>query len=391
MLLLVGCCSLVATAFAQPANDNCANAAVIPISGNGFGLGTFTSASYNIATATVQSGETFASAILNAGLDQKSIWFKFTLPTTRSVKVTLQQPGTDIPGGDAGFAVYKTGNCVPGSSDLSTKFTPIGKFGSTQHPCVDRGDYLVQISSKAVTSGALLIQLDISDTTGATYDHPKEAFDFGTITTNTKQSNVTIECQSLEDATETCPVLFNFQQYSKSTWHTFTTPAYFDFVNVWLAGQNCRFTNGSQTFGYTLYKGDAKTTALSALSPVNACDSLVSDGNIAGARTYRCDELQPNTTYSIQLFYKDDFKDNIRLSVNYTGAGATHAPEPILSKVPASNLLGILGSVSGTTKYYNDFFGCNSRHALHPCPPSLPVALFITKQLTTSAPFIRFS
>ena len=81
-------------ALAQPANDNCANASVVTISSGGFGLGIFTSSTFDLTSATVQPGETFAPAILVAGQNQKSVWFKFTLPTTRSVLVTLAQPGS---------------------------------------------------------------------------------------------------------------------------------------------------------------------------------------------------------------------------------------------------------------------------------------------------------
>ena len=67
----------------------------------------------DITKATVQSGETFAPAILVGGQTQKSIWYKFTLRTTRSVRVRLTQQGTAIAAGDAGSAVHKGNSCVP--------------------------------------------------------------------------------------------------------------------------------------------------------------------------------------------------------------------------------------------------------------------------------------
>src|SRR5688572_20433610 len=93
--------------YSQPANDNCTSAAVITISNNGYGVGVFNSTIDNITAATVQTGETFAPAILTAGQSVKSLWYKFTLPTTRSVKVTLGQTGSAITAGDVGFTVYK--------------------------------------------------------------------------------------------------------------------------------------------------------------------------------------------------------------------------------------------------------------------------------------------
>jgi hypothetical protein len=91
---------------AQPGNDNCANATPIPIPANGYGLGTFTSAQTDLTNATVQAGETFAPAVFVAALDKKSVWYKFSIPTIRAVRVTLTQPGTAITAGDVGFAVY---------------------------------------------------------------------------------------------------------------------------------------------------------------------------------------------------------------------------------------------------------------------------------------------
>ena len=140
LLLLI---SSVVTA--QPANDNCSNAAVINIPNGGFGMGKFNAAANNITQATLQAGETFAPAILVAGLNKKSMWYRFTIPTTRAIRVTLAQPGTDITAGDAGFAVYKVNACTPGVADISTKLTPIGTFGNTFHPCVDSGVYYVQV------------------------------------------------------------------------------------------------------------------------------------------------------------------------------------------------------------------------------------------------------
>ena len=122
--------------YAQPANDNCTNPEIIPIPNSGYGTGAFSSSNVTITQATIQPGETFAPAILVAGQNQKSIWFKFTLGTTRKIRVTLQQPGAVIQAGDAGFAVYKTNTCLPATAALSTQLTPIATFGNTFHPCV---------------------------------------------------------------------------------------------------------------------------------------------------------------------------------------------------------------------------------------------------------------
>ena len=66
-----------------------------------------------MTAATLQTGETFAASINTAGLNKKSVWYKFTLPTTRGVRISLLQPGSGIQAGNVGFAVYKSGGCVP--------------------------------------------------------------------------------------------------------------------------------------------------------------------------------------------------------------------------------------------------------------------------------------
>lgn len=377
------CCA--PAAFAQPANDDCANASVITIGNGGYAYGTFTSATFDITSATVQSGESFASAIFIAGLDKKSMWFKFTLPTHRYVKVTLKQPGTLIAAGDAGFAVYKTGNCLP--ADVATKFTPIPRFGSSENSCTDPGEYLVQVSVNNNANGPLYIQLDISDQK-ALYDHPKDAYDFGTLASNTSHVDYGIECQSLEDGTEICPSLANSAVYTKSTWHTFTTPAYFDYLSVLLASPNCNF-GSKKVFGYKLYKGNAATTPIPSLTTITACDSFVTDGQYADYKLYRCNELQPNTTYSIQLFFDSTFIDQVRLAVAFEGIAPTQAPVPIFSGVPSTNALGTLanGYTSAT-----DYFGCNSRHSLYSCSPSLlPTGVLYNGTSYTLSTFFTFT
>ena len=130
---------------AVPPNDSCGGALPIIISSGGYGLGSFASANTDISQATVQTGEVFAPAIFGSGLDKKSVWYRFSLLTPRAVRVTLAQPGTAITAGDVGFAVYKSNNCIPGEPEISSKLTPIGTFGNTYHPCVQPGEYLVQV------------------------------------------------------------------------------------------------------------------------------------------------------------------------------------------------------------------------------------------------------
>lgn len=375
LLLAVGITKAGAQA---PGNDNCTNAIDIPIPNYGFGLGNFTAVQTNLTNATVQTGETFTPAIFVAGLDKKSVWYKFSLPTIRAVRVTLTQPGTTITAGDAGFAVYQTNKCLPTNNDISTKLTPIVTFGNTYHPCVPSGDYLVQVSSKIAANGPIIIQLEISDQTGAAYDHPNQAYSFGVANNFSRYIDFDTECQSTEDSSEVCSSLFNYRNYNKSAWFTFTTPAYFDYMVATLSGPGTPtyFTGGGsnilKTFGYTLYKGNAVTTPIGLLQTIDGCDSLQSNGYYCATKKYTCDDLERNTTYSIQLFFHKDFRDILRLGLITGGSVATAAPLPVLG-MPPSNALGVLNaSPIGTINTMTDVWGCNSRHTVTACNPAIP-------------------
>ena len=146
--------------------ETCATAIPISISNNGFGTGSFISAHIDLSGATTEAGESFDPALASLGLNQKTIWYRFTLPTTRNVSVTIAQPSVIIANGDVGITIYKTGNCLPATGDISTKLTPRAFFGSTSNLCIEGGTYLIQVAARNSANGHVFIQLDISDLTG---------------------------------------------------------------------------------------------------------------------------------------------------------------------------------------------------------------------------------
>ena len=210
-------------------NDACSQAHAVIISGQGYGIGVHNSDTVSLTSATVQTGEGFAPALFVAGLTQKSIWYKFSLPTTRSVRVTLTQPGNIITAGDVGFTVYKASNCLPATSQISPKLTPIGVFGNTFHPCVEQGEYLVQVSAKASANGPIYIQVETAMPSAA-YDKPADAYNYGTLPVGTQTLSYNVNCQSIDDASEVCTSLANYTEYSKTSWHVFNTGSYFDYL-----------------------------------------------------------------------------------------------------------------------------------------------------------------
>ncbi len=358
-----------------PANDDCSNAISISIPGNGFSLGTFSSSNIDISNATVQTDENFAPAIFVAGQNKKSVWYKFSIPTTRSVKVTLGQPGVGIAAGDVGFAIYKTTNCLPSLTEISTKFTPNPLFGDSYHPCVDQGEYLVQVSSKTSANGLLFIKIELGEPSPALYDKPATAQQLGNLSAyEITAGEFEVSCQSIDDANENCLPETSFKDFTKSTWHTFTTPNSFDYLAFLLGAVDpYAYYNPNFVVGYRLYEGDAVNSPLSALVQIGGCDSLVTNGYYPDRKMYKCGELKTNTTYTVQLLYHRDFAKTIRIAVAWDGGTPTNAPEPLASMTSPNNMGTLLYSANGTQNQATDNFSCNSKHSEHSCPKSMPV------------------
>ncbi len=362
---------------AVPPNDSCGGAIPIVISNSGFGLGLFTGTNTDLTSATLQSGETFAPSIIVAGLIKKSVWYKFSLPTTRAARISLAQPGSGIQAGNVGFAVYKTNTCIPGNAEISTKFSPIEIFGSSYHPCVEAGDYLVQVTSNLNSNGPVFITVDLAEPSPALYDKPADAYQFANINTNEHTiHDFLVQCQSIDNAVENCSPNGTLKDFTKSTWHTFTTPAYFDYFNVMLADLNNPSNPNAPKYsvGYRIYEGNSRTTPVASLILQGGCDSLRTNGYYYEYKMYRCGDLKPNTTYTVQLLYHKDHNKTMRLALAWNGLAPTIAPQPIAT-IPTPNKIGILpsNSTNGITTTLNDNFGCNSRHSLYSCPKSMPV------------------
>ena len=372
-MVLIICLFISFGAFAQPANDNCNNASNINITGGGFDKGVFTGTQVDMTSATMQSGESFAPSIIVSGLNKKSVWYKFSIPTHRSVRVSVGQPGGAIQAGNVGFAVYKTNSCLPGDKDLSNKLSPIETFGNTYHPCVDPGEYLVQVAGSNGANGPIIISVEIGESDPAPYDKLTNASSFGTLSNKSYNTDFYVECQSIDATTEVCQTSQDFKSYTKSTWHTFTTPAYFDYLNVWLGYLGGGDGSFSAKYGYRIFEGDP-SVGLGGLKQIGGCDSIVTNYYSIGKKGYKCDVLKPGTTYTVQILYHKDFKGNVRFLVDWNGVNPTNAPIPV-STISSPNNMGTLNANSsfwGESNSASDVFACNARHTQNDCPASLP-------------------
>ncbi len=371
---------------AQPANDDCSNAIVIPISSGGFGLGTFTSPNIDITQATIQFGEPFYSSLISAGNDKKSVWFKYTLATNRGVKVELKQPGTAIAQNEAGFTVYKSSVCMPTLADITAaKLTPLNKFGSSYNPCLSSGDYYIQVSSRLSANGPVFIEVTTSNPGVLnTYDLKSTRYNFGIANLGWNQITYDVGCQTIDDALEVCPSLgSDYSDYSQSTWITFTTDAHIDYLRLEMGEM---YNTGNFRVGFNIYQGDCFTNP-NGLTLVDGCNVLQQTWfNISNpqdswpGKNYICFFL-PNTTYSIQIFYNKSYINTVGIRLYELGGSATDAPNPTaLGSAPGNtNALGVLpGSPAGITTNGSDWLACNSVILSNVCGTVDPASGVIT-------------
>lgn len=242
------------TSFGQPINDDCDKATLIGISGMGFDLGTFTGSQSDMSVASTQVGENYAPSIVVSGLNKKSVWYKFSIPTHRSIRVSVGQQGSAIQAGNVGFSVYKTNKCLPTDIDLSNKLSRIETFGNTYHPCVDPGEYLIQVSGSNAANGPIFVTIEVGEAAPAVFDKLSNPSNFNVLTNKSNVVDYWVECQSIDVASEICFDSPDFQSFTKSTWHTFKTPNYFNFINVMAGYVGGSDGSNASKFGYRIFE-----------------------------------------------------------------------------------------------------------------------------------------
>ncbi|TNE57495.1 MAG: hypothetical protein EP344_11110, partial [Bacteroidetes bacterium] len=155
----------------QPANDNCANAAVIQIPGGGFAYGTFVSDTSDMTNATAEPGEYFATPNY-----VKSVWFEFTLPVHRSINAQI----IVLSGDSVTCTLYLPSGCLPGPGAVSATF--IGESGGKiENPCSEYGTYRIQVTGLAGLATSVFINLTLdcpAKPMTSKYDCPADAFVF---------------------------------------------------------------------------------------------------------------------------------------------------------------------------------------------------------------------
>ncbi|NUM31095.1 MAG: gliding motility-associated C-terminal domain-containing protein [Bacteroidetes bacterium] len=387
-IILFTICFSVAV-YSQPKNDSCSKSQLIPISSSGYATGVFTTDTFNISGAKVESSEFFHSDLVSVGNNKKSIWFKFYLPVKRAVKIELKQPNTKISTKDAGFVTYKANSCFPGLTEATSAYiTPLNQFGSSFHPCMEAGWYMIQVGSKTAANGPVFIELTISypvqySINSSFFDLTDSAYNFGTLAIGRNEKKIEYEtgCQTLQDSSEYYPKIGkDYKDFSQTAWHIFKTATRIDYLELLMAeafaSPMIYFPTGTKIYA-NLYEGNVKTNNYKTLKIVDSCilfdfDNRISPKGFAG-KSYSC-LLKPNTFYSIQLIFKSDFYKNIQLTIRQrTADSATLSPTPLKGVFKSNSNLGVLpSSFSGIVTTINDYMSCESRMINSTCGTANP-------------------
>lgn len=355
-----------------PSNDNCGTAEVIIISGGGFDYGIFNSSDSDLTLATGETGEFFEFA--SDYSHKKSVWFEFTLETSRSIKIKLETAaGSVLPDPKhSGVTLYSPSNCLPAAGN---RLGSIISSGELERYCASPGTYRIQVTAVDGLSASVFLNLTVSCPFDpiypevATYDCPERAFIFnGGVPLPQNSARISgiheIECHSIEDPSEySCLPVANKSEFLKSSWYVFTTDGDVDFLSFDLP-----VGSQSEQVGYRLLEGNVRVNLFSSL-PVIDC-GMAEIGFNTRFIEFPC-IVKPNTTYSLAVIFHKDFEYNaVNLRAFQRGVAPTGWPNPVTPPALAINQLGTLPA----QMVWDDRFDCSSYISDNICPPANPAS-----------------
>jgi hypothetical protein len=205
--------------FAQPVNDHCSGAIKIPFGSDDYQLGTFSSAKADLTGSGIDAGESVTQDFVLAGINRKTVWYYFDVPTARSISITLRQKDSGIAQNDVGMEVFKSNGCYPNLGEISTNLVPIQKFGQVSNTCVSPGRYYVQVCARNSANDNIWLDIDVQNPSPAKYDNFNTPLYLGNL--GESISEIDFGCLSVEDKAEINPLLG--PEYSQTAWVVFTT------------------------------------------------------------------------------------------------------------------------------------------------------------------------
>ncbi len=354
LILLVG---LQVSASAQ-VGDDFNDAIEIPIPDQGFGTATLISQAISLANKTTELNEYFPKDLVLAALVEKSVWYKFTLPTNRNVTVQLEGLGT-MPPQDAGFAIYKNPGAFAGPHRLTKLLPPLNKMGSVQNSCLEAGVYYIQVLARKRSTDSVQIKLDVRKN-GNVWSETQNAY----LVQNFGNSVYTSsgECSYIPDVTVAAMM-------PDSSYHHFFN---------WRFEAYAKFSKTRHDFLISGLKPSFYYIVKEAFpDPINQWQILDSGQVTDASNTVIWDCVQGNSlaegTYRILLFSQAPGINKVLVTHRLQNQGSSFESHP--QKLPANQQLGsiasratIEGTLSCNTPVYtqvcpnlnNDLFSINS-------------------------------
>lgn len=359
----------------KPANDSCSNASFIPFGSDGFQTGLFQSDSFSMDSATKQVGEFFHSSLVSSGNDKKTIWFAFYLPTRRGINLELKQNANAIATVDCGFTTFKSDSCFPGSLEATdAKLTALSQFGSSFHPCMDPGWYMVQVSSKTRAMGKVFLEItstypyESSSVLNGTYDHKDSAYDFGDqvvgkVGATSRYVDFEVGCYSMSDSLEFYKGFgANYKEYNQSAWFVFQANQ--DADNTQLKFSERTSCNRNDSFAIRIFSGDVRNNGSLTL-----IDSSLYDWTLNNTCYTNCSDVVKDLKcmfdsgqfYSVQVIYHENNLKRMRFQItDQTSEFDSGYNQPVIGGTRD------LGVVSGNNSYKAGF-SCGSYIASNKC------------------------
>jgi gliding motility-associated-like protein len=331
---------------AQIANDDFKNAQELKIDEKGYAFDTIITKTFLLSNASTESGEFFDSIPKTASITASSVWYTFSIPTARNVRIDLKHKGFRVPPHYAGLTVYNASSGIPQKDNLNRVFPSIPKFGASINSCAKPGTYYIQVLGHKNLTDSVYLEFSVGKSPQAEFDEPTEAHDFGLLS-RVVEKEFEVGCLSLDYEDFYCS---KDSIYTQSNWFTFTTDSFPEFINYKLLDAVTK--KGIRASLISLYKGNC-INDVANLEPVIECtDSLdLSCG------------LEPLTTYTLYLKWPYDFNARVKMKMKKRGFGFTRTADP--KNLYDSVKLGTIDS--NLSVHYIDYLSCDSRIDKYAC------------------------
>lgn len=341
LLLLL---SLIGLHLSAQSNNNFANSSNILLGNNNFEFGVFNSDTVSLVSANSETGEFLLNPTYN-----KTVWYNFTIPTHRKIRIRVMQTPELMQSNDVGFIVYEGTTGLPAQSDFAT-FTPLFSLGSySENVCLAQGNYSIQVVGRNSANGNVFVEVTSSPPDAASYDLMINPIQIGNVT-NQANASINWNCLSIETFDELCPSIPNFEDYTKSAWLTFSTDNHVDLMRFQLTG-------AVSDYVIRIYEGNIATQGFSNINLVYGCALQ----NVNDFISLPCEIFQANTAYSIQVIARFQESGISTINIRELGEGITRAPFPTEIGFDIANQFGQIDPLtfSPTGITLQDYFSCN--------------------------------